>query len=95
MAEIAQKDDVQHIARKMNNPRNGTYYSLRVVSRPDSDGYEYARIRRERSGWNAWASDHDFDRLLKARVHGATSLEDALERAKKGLHEWENPELYD
>jgi len=87
--------EVQHIARKMNNPRNGTYYSLRVVSRPNSDGYEYARIRRERSGWNAWSSDRDFDRLLKTRVYGATSLNDALDRAKKGLHEWENPELYD
>jgi hypothetical protein len=95
MAEIAQKNDLQHIARKTQNPRNGTYYSLRVVARPDSDGYEYARIRRERSGWNAWASDRDFDRLLNARVHGATSLEDAHERAKNGLHEWENPELYD
>lgn len=95
MGEAAIKPTVRHIARKMHNPRNGTYYSLRVISRPDSEGYEYARIRCERTGWNAWTSDQDFDRLLKARVHGATSLEDALERAKKGLHEWENPELYD
>lgn len=94
MVETLQAE-VQHIARKMNNPRNGTYYSLRVVARPNSDGYEYARIRRERSNWNAWASDEDFDKLLKARVYGATSLNDALDRVKKGLHEWENPELYD
>ena len=95
MGQTATKPTVQHIARKMHNPRNGTYYSLRVVSCPNSDGYEYARIRLERTGWNAWASDEDFDKLLKSRVRNAKTLQDALAAAKRGLFEWENPEICD
>lgn len=81
---------VQYVARKAHNPRNGHYYSLRVVARPDSDGYEYARIRRERTGWNAWADDRDFDKLLKFHLRNAKTLEEAHEAAKRGLAEWEN-----
>ena len=89
MGQAALKPTVRHIARKMHNPRNGTYYSLRVVAHPDSDGYEYARIRRERTGWNAWADDRDFDKLLKFHVRNAKTLEEALAAAKRGLAEWE------
>ena len=80
---------VQYVARKAHNPRNGNYYSLRVIAREGSDGTEFCRIRRERNGWNAWADDRDFDRLLKFHLRNAKTLNEALECAKRGLIEWE------
>ena len=90
MTQTSTAPAVRYVARKAHNPRNGHYHSLRVIAREGSDGYEFARIRRERSGWNAWADDSDFDRFLKSSVRSATSLQDALERAKGALLEWEN-----
>ena len=90
MSENTQAFTVQHVARKSYNPRNGEYYSLRIIAREGSEGYEYARIRQEQQGWNAWADDRDFDRLLKSRVRQAKNLEEAHEAAKKALHEWES-----
>lgn len=89
MGQPALKPDVRYVARKAHNPRNGEYYSLRIIACEGSEGCEFARIRRERSGWNAWASDRDFDKLLKFHVRDAETLEEALAGAKRGLAEWE------
>lgn len=89
MGQAALKPAVRYVARKSHNPRKGTYYSLRIIAREGSEGYEFARIRKERGGWNAWADDRDFDKLLKFHVQDATTLEEALAAAKRGLAEWE------
>ena len=89
MSMPVKKPAVRYIARKAHNPRNGHYYSLRVIAREGSDGVEFARVRQERTGWNAWADDRDFDRLLKSKVHSAKTLSQALEACKQGLAEWE------
>ena len=89
MSQTSPAPTVRYVARKAHNPRNGHYHSLRVIAREGSDGYEFARIRRERGGWNAWAEDRDFDRLLKSRVSRARTLEEAFDCAKRALLEWE------
>ena len=75
--------------RRSYTPRNGSFYSLRVIARANSDGIEFARLRKERSGWNAWADDEDFGKLLRCALRGATTLYEALQIAKQSLAEWE------
>ena len=54
-------NDIKFFARKSSNPRNGTFYSLRLSTQMDGNGTEFARLRMERNGWNAWADDRDFN----------------------------------
>ena len=62
-------------ARRASNARNGSYYSLRVIyptsGLPGDRSSEFGRIRQEHGGWNAFSSDEDFDRALKAACHRA------------------------
>jgi len=62
-------------ASRAHNPRNGDYFSLRVVyptsGLPGDRSSEFGRVRKERGGWNAFSDDRDFDRALKAACHRA------------------------
>ena len=53
------------VARRAHNVRNGHYWSLRLVFDNGRDS-EFARIRQERGGWNAWSDDEEYDKAFKA-----------------------------
>ncbi len=80
---------VRYVARRSYTNRNGSFYSLRVIARANSDGIEFARLRKERPGWNAWADDEDFGKLLRFSLRRASTLAEALQIAKRSLAEWE------
>jgi hypothetical protein len=90
---------VSFSARRSHNTRNGHFYSLRVVypnSRlPGDRSSEFGRIRQESRGWNAFSSDEDFDRALKAACHRAglhSDIKVLLAEIRKTYMNWEHEE---